>query len=124
MISLNVTKWWRFLMPSHKIERIASDISRYISEILANEASDSLLKTVTVTGCKVTKDLSFCKVYFTSLANLDKTTLERELNEASSYIRGEVSKRIEIRHTPEIKFVYDESIEYGKKIDNIISSLN
>ena len=124
MISLNVMKWWRFLMPSHKIERIASDMSRYISEILANEASDSLLKTVTVTGCKVTNDLSFCKVYFTSLANLDKTTLERELNEASSYIRGEVSKRIEIRHTPEIKFVYDESIEYGKKIDDIISSLN
>lgn len=111
-------------MPSHKIERIASDMSRYISEILANEAGDSLLKTVTVTGCKVTNDLSFCKVYFTSLANLDKTTLERELNEASSYIRGEVSKRIEIRHTPEIKFVYDESIEYGKKIDDIISSLN
>ena len=50
--------------------------------------------------------------------------MERELNEASSYIRGEVSKRIEIRHTPEIKFVYDESIEYGKKIDDIISSLN
>ena len=50
-------------------------MSRYISEILANEASDSLLTTVTVTGCKVTNDLSFCKVYFTSLANLDKTCL-------------------------------------------------
>lgn len=111
-------------MASHKIERIASDIARNISDILANEANDSLLKTITITSCKVTNDLSFCKVYFTSLSDLDRKTLERELNEASSYIRGKVSERVDIRHTPEIKFIYDESIEYGKKIDDIISSLN
>ncbi len=111
-------------MASHKIARISSDISRIISEILANEARDSLLKTITVTGCNVTSDLSFCKVYFTSLSNLDKKTLEHELNEAAPYIRGELSKRIDIRHTPELKFIYDESIEYGKKIDTIINSLN
>ena len=111
-------------MANHKIERISSDISRIISDILASVARDSLLKTITITGCNVTNDLSFCKVYFTSLTNLDKKTLERELNEASPYIRGELSKRIDIRHTPELKFIYDESIEYGKKIDDIISSLN
>lgn len=111
-------------MASHKIERIASDISHSISDILANEARDSLLKTITVTGCEVTNDLSYCKVYFTSLTDLDKKTLEHELNEASPYIRGEVSKRVDIRHTPEIKFIYDESIEYGKKIEDIINSLN
>ena len=111
-------------MASHKIARISSDISRIISEILVNEARDSLLKTITVTGCNVTSDLSFCKVYFTSLSNLDKKTLERELNEASPYIRGELSKRVDIRHTPELKFIFDESIEYGKKIEDIINSLN
>ena len=111
-------------MASHKIARISSDISRIISDILANEARDSLLKTITITGCNVTNDLSFCKVYFTSLSDLDKKTLERELNEAAPYIRGELSKRIDIRHTPELKFIYDESIEYGKKIDTIINSLN
>ena len=111
-------------MASHKIARISSDISRIISDILANEARDSLLKTITITGCNVTNDLSFCKVYFTSLSDLDKKTLERELNEAAPYIRGELSKRIDIRHTPELKFIYDESIEYGKKIETIINSLN
>ena len=94
-------------MASHKIERIASDIARNISDILANEANDSLLKTITITSCKVTNDLSFCKVYFTSLSDLDRKTLEKELNEASSYIRGKVSERVDIRHTPEIKFIYD-----------------
>lgn len=111
-------------MANHKIARISSDISRIISDILANEARDALLKTITVTGCNVTNDLSFCKVYFTSLSNLDKKTLESELNEAAPYIRGELSKRIDIRHTPELKFIYDESVEYGKKIEDIIDSLN
>lgn len=111
-------------MASHKIDRIASDISRNISDILANEANDELLKTVTITGCSVTNDLSFCKVYFTSFSNLEKKELEKELNEAAPFIRGKVSERVDIRHTPEIKFYYDESIEYGKKIEDIIKSLN
>lgn len=111
-------------MPSHKVQRIASDISRNISDILMNEANDELLKTVTITGCEVTNDLSFCKVYFTSLSNLPKETLESEMNEAAPFIRGKVSERVDIRHTPEIKFIYDKSIEYGEKIENIIKNLD
>ena len=111
-------------MPSHKVQRIASDISRNISDILMNEANDELLKTITITGCEVTSDLSFCKVYFTSLSNLPIDTLEREINEAAPFIRGKVSERVDIRHTPEIKFIYDKSIEYGERIDKIIKNLD
>lgn len=111
-------------MPSHKKERIASDISRNISDILMNEANDELLKTVTITGCEVTSDLSFCKVYFTSLSELTKEEIEREMNEAAPFIRGKVSERVDIRHTPEIRFIYDKSIEYGQKIEDIIKNLD
>lgn len=110
-------------MANHKVERIASDISRYISDILMNEADDELLKTITITGCEVSNDLSFCKVYFTSMSPLTKEDIVREMNEAASFIRGKVSERIEIRHTPEIRFYYDESIEYGKRIEEIIKNL-
>lgn len=107
-----------------KIARISSDIQRYLSDILANEANDELLKTITITGCDLTNDLSYCKVYFTSLSDLDNKTLEKELNEASPYLRGKLSERIDIRHTPELKFIYDTSIEYGKKIESIIDNLD
>ena len=80
--------------------------------VKSNEANDSLLKTITITGCEVTNDLSFAKVYFTSLSALEKEELEKEMAEAAKYIRGEVSKQIEIRHTPELRFIYDESVEY------------
>ena len=46
------------------------------------------------------------------------------LKRAKSFIRGKLSERIEIRHTPELIFVYDESIEYGEKIEKILESIN
>ena len=108
---------------SVKIERLNDQIQEVISEILYKEVKNPDLKFVTITGCEVTSDLSFCKVYFTVLNKDPKETL-KELVGASSFIRGEISKRIEIRHTPELKFVYDESIEYGQNIEKIIEDLN
>lgn len=110
-------------MPSHKIAKVSSDIARVISEILFTEAKDDILKSITITGCKVSRDLSYAKVYFTSLSNLDKKTLVKEVNEASSFIRGELAERIELRHTPILEFVYDDSIEYAENIENIIKEI-
>lgn len=111
-------------MPSYKTARIASDIQKYVSDILMNEANDELLKTITITGCDVTNDLSYAKIYFTSLEEMDKKKLEYELNEAAPFIRGKLSEKIEIRHTPTLKFIFDESIEYGKKIEDILKNLD
>lgn len=110
-------------MPKYKIARIASDVQRYLGEILLNETNDEILKTITITGCQVTNDLSYCKVYFTSLAEMEIKNLEKELNEAAPFLRGKLSEKLEIRHTPELKFVYDESIAYGEKIEEIIKNL-
>ena len=111
-------------MPSHKIDRIASDISKYISEILLLESRDELLKSVTITSCRLSKDLGYCKVFFTSMVDEDPKKLEKELNEASAFIRGRLSEKIDIRHTPTLNFVYDESIEYGDNIEKIIKRIN
>lgn len=110
-------------MSSHKIARISAEVMRIVSEIIANEARDELLKKVTITGCEVTKDLSFAKIYFTFLGEMDKEQITFEMNEAAPFIRRELSEKIELRHTPQLKFVYDESIEYGQKIENIIESI-
>lgn len=111
-------------MANYKIQRLAADISQEISNIIANEANDSLLKTITITGCEVTNDLSFAKVYFTSLSDLTAEQLEKELKEAASYVRGELSKRIEVRHTPSLRFIFDKSIEYGNKIEKILEEIH
>ena len=111
-------------MPSHKIAKVASEIKRVISEVLFDTARDEILKTVTITDCRVSKDLSYAKVYFTSLSDIDKKTLLKEVNEASSFIRTEVANRLELRHTPELEFVYDDTIEYANKIEKIIKEIH
>lgn len=105
-----------------KLKRIESQILREVSEIIMNDARDNHIKNITITGCSVTNDLSFAKIYFTTQG--DKNLMLKDLEEASGYIRGELSERIEIRHTPKIKFVYDESIEYGNRIESIISEIH
>jgi ribosome-binding factor A len=111
-------------MSKIKCERIASDMIRIISNILANGSRDELLKTVTITGCTVSNDLSYAKVYFTSTSNLTPKEMEKEMKEASGFIRHELAEKIDIRHTPELNFVYDESIEYGNRIESIIKEIN
>lgn len=110
-------------MPSHKIERIESDILKYLSNIIFLETDDELLKTITLTAVDVSKDLSYAKVYFTSISNMTHERLEKEVNEAAPFLRGKLAKVIEIRNIPELKFVYDESIEYASKIEKIITEI-
>lgn len=111
-------------MSNIKAKRIASNIQREITSIILEEARDDILKSITITGCEVSNDISIAKVYFTSLSNLTKEQLEKELREASPFIRKELASRIEIRHTPEIRFVFDESIEYGSNIDKILNEIH
>ncbi len=110
-------------MPSHKIERIESDILKYLSNIIFLETDDELLKTITLTAVDVSKDLSYAKVYFTSISNMTHKELEKEVNEAAPFLREKLAKVIEIRNIPELKFVYDESIEYASKIEKIITEI-
>lgn len=111
-------------MANHKIERIASDITKYLSNILLLETNDSLLKQITIIDTVVSKDLSYAKVYFTSLNDLPHEKLEKELNEAAPYLRGKLARVLEVRNIPELKFIYDTSIEYAQNIENIIKEIN
>lgn len=109
---------------SVKIERLNDQIQKEVSIILQTEIKDSDIRFVTITGCETTNDLSFSKIYFTTLEDDKKESTLKALNGAASFIRGELSKRIEVRHTPELKFIFDESIEYGNKIEKLIEKIN
>lgn len=109
---------------SIKIDRIASQMLKEISYVLAKEVKDEDIRFVTVTDVKVTNDLSFAKVYVTVLKEDKINETMKALKNASGFIRKELAERLEIRHIPELEFVYDESIAYGKKIENIIENIH
>ena len=106
-----------------KIERINHMIMEEVSKILMLEIKDENIKFVTVTDCDTSNDLSYAKIYVTVLEEDKKEETLKALNKASSFIRSELAKRIEIRNIPELKFYYDESISYGEKIDNILKKI-
>ena len=109
-------------MRNLKGERAASDMQRELGNILLLEAKDEDFKNVTITDVEVTNDLSFAKIYFTTTDNREK--VEKDLNNAAGFFRSMLAERLEIRHTPELRFIFDESIEYGAKIEKIIEELH
>ena len=109
---------------SIKLDRISSEMMKSISYILATEVKDQLLKFVSITDCKVTSDLSFAKVYYVLLDDSKKDETQKAFKNASGFIRKMLTERMDIRHTPELEFIYDESIEYGKKIEQKRKEIN
>ena len=109
---------------SIKTERIASMLEKEIGYILMMEVKDVDIKFVSVTGVKLAADLSYAKVYVTALDETKKDATMKALNDAKGFIRKELADRVEIRHIPELEFVYDESIAYGKKIEEIIEDIH
>ena len=104
-------------------KRLESMLISEISNILMTEAKDEDLKFVTITSMNLANDLSFAKVYFTTL-NEDKEKITKELNDATGFIRAILKKRkLDIRIMPELKFIYDDSMEYGNNIDSLIDKI-
>lgn len=108
---------------SIKIDRIASMIEKEISYILMTEMKDPDIKFVTVTMVKLASDLGYAKVYVTVLDDAKRDETMRSLKVARGFIRHALAERVDIRHIPELDFVYDESIEYGNKIEHIIEEI-
>ena len=108
---------------SVKIDRLNNMFVEEISKIIHQEIKDKDIGFVTITDARITNDLSFAKIYITSLDDNREKVLNA-LNKASVFIRTLLCDRVKIRKMPEIHFVYDESIEYGKKIEDIIERIN
>ena len=108
---------------SVKIDRLNNMFVEEISKIIHEEIKDKDIGFVTITDARITNDLSFAKIYFTTLDN-NREKVINSLNKASGFIRSLLCDRVKIRKMPEIQFVYDDSIEYGMKIENIIERIN
>ena len=109
---------------SIKQERINDQLIEQISYILKMEVKNKDIDFVTITDANVTSDLSSAKIYFTVLDESKKETTLKALESASGFIRHELFDRMDIRQIPELTFIYDESIEYGKRIEEKIKEIN
>ena len=111
-------------MANVKIERLNHTFQQEISIILMREVKNEDIKFVTITGVETTSDLSYAKVFYTVLNESKKNVVEEALNKVAPFIRSKLSQRVDVRHTPELKFIYDESIAYGQHIEKVLEQIN
>lgn len=114
---------------SLKNTRINGEVQRVLAEIIRSDIKDPRIHPMTsVVTVTVAPDLKTCKAYISVLGD-DKATENTlaGLKSASGYIRKELARQINLRNTPEITFVMDQSIAYGvnmsKKIDEVMASM-
>ena len=114
---------------SIKNTRINMEVQRELSQIIRSEIKDPRIHPLTsVVAVEVTPDLKYCKAYISVLGDEEagKATIEG-LRSAASFVRRELAHRVNLRNTPEIKFILDQSIEYGvnmsKKINDVMSGM-
>lgn len=109
---------------SVRMDRLGNIFQEDISKIISMEIKDQDINFVTITSVKISSDLSYAKVYFTTLDQDKKDSTARALNKASGFIRGKLCEVVDLRKMPELTFIYDTSIEYGQKIEDIITKIN
>lgn len=106
--------------------RINTEVQKELSIILREEIKDPRINSMTsVVSVEVTPDLKYCKVYISVLGDEEsqKSTLEG-LKSAEGYIRSQLAKTINLRNTPELTFILDQSIEYGINMSKLIDEVN
>ena len=111
---------------SIKNTRINGEVQRELSRIISREIKDPRIAPMTsVVDAVVTSDLKQCKAYISVLGNdEEKEETMKGLNSAVGHIRRELAHSINLRNTPEITFILDDSIEYGVNMSKKIDELN
>ena len=107
-----------------RADRVSDLLKEEISQMLLREVKDPHIGFITITDVEVSKDLQVAKVYYTILGD-EKQLREsaQALNRVSRFIKRQLGKRLRMRYIPDIIFRYDHSLEYGDKIDHILSHL-
>jgi len=106
-------------------EKVAEAIHELISELLIKGLKDPRIGFVTITGVKVTDDLHLATAYFTVIGNAEeKKASGQGLNSARGFIRKEMGKNLHMRYVPELNFQYDESVEYGSRIETLLKEIS
>jgi len=108
-------------LSSYRPERVGEQIHKEIAQMMMQGIKDPRVAPVVITGVNVSRDLSVAKVYFTVTDEAsERKDAERGLKSVAPYVRRQLGQIMRMRFIPEIRFIYDSSINYGQKIENLL----
>ena len=106
---------------SSRGRKIGDLIQREVAVLVQREIKDPRIGMVTINEATVSRDLAFSDIYFTVLPSENTKIVEEVLNEASGFLRSQLSKVLSTRTTPKLRFHYDNTIESGARMNKAIN---
>ena len=110
-------------MASNRIGRINEEIQRELASLIPNVKDPRVTGMISVTAVETTPDLRYAKVYISVLDKGDCAQVLKGLRSASGYLRRELGRALQLRYTPELSFVQDDSIVKGAHILELLRTL-
>ncbi len=109
---------------SSRPSRVADQLRAEITDLLAREVHDPGIGFVTITHAKVSPDLQVARVYYTALGD-EKARRDtgRALQRAVPFLRRHIARRLRLKRVPELEFLFDETIERGDRIEQILQEI-
>jgi ribosome-binding factor A len=108
-------------MTQARTHRIESEIQRVLAALIAREVKDPRVGNVTITAVSVAADMGSARVFFTPFASQHRPAEVRTgLTHAAGFLRGELGRRLGLRHAPRLEFVFDDSVEGAARLTNLI----
>ena len=108
-----------------RANRVAEQMKKELGDIIGRKLKDPRIGFVTVTDVEVTGDLQQATVFISVLGDdRQKEDTLKGLTKAKGFIRSEIGNRIRLRKTPELLFEFDESVDYGNRIESLLREVN
>ena len=106
-----------------RTDRVGDQLQKELAVLIQREVKDPRLGMVTVSGVEVSRDLGYADVHVTLLGEEDPERIRENLKvlkQAAGFLRSQVARRIKLRHVPELRFHYDESVVRGQRLSSLI----
>ncbi len=101
--------------------RIADQVQRELADLIRNELKDRRVGMITLTDVEVSQDYAHAKIFYTTLGSEEDNFLTgKGLEHAASFLRSQLSHRLRLRVVPQLHFIYDESVERGIRLSQLI----
>lgn len=104
----------------HRKDRVQEEIKKEIASILQRDVKDPRIGFISITDVEISDDLTYVKVYYSTLNDDKLDEIQQGLLTATGYIRSEIGKRVRLRVVPELSWRYDSSLKHGARIDQLL----
>ena len=110
-------------MPSRRPERVNSLMHEAVAEILQREVKDPRVLNVTITAVNIGPDLKLAKIYFSTFRPEDREPALAGLRSAAGYIKRQIAGRLRLRHTPELRFLFDDTLDKANRLEGLLHQI-